>query len=33
VKPSVDVQKLASEIMKVQANVDIIRKFLKDNEQ
>jgi hypothetical protein len=32
-KPSVDVQKLESEIMKVQTNVDFIRKFIKDYKQ
>jgi hypothetical protein len=32
-KPSEDIQKLENEIMKVQADVDITRKFLKDYEQ
>jgi hypothetical protein len=32
-KPSVNVQKLESDIMKVQADVDIARKFLRDYEQ
>jgi hypothetical protein len=32
-KPSVNIQKLESEIMKVQADVEIIRKFLRDYEQ
>jgi hypothetical protein len=32
-KQSVDVQKLESEIMNVQAEVDIVRKFLRDYEQ
>jgi hypothetical protein len=32
-KPSVDVQQLEKDIMKVQAEVDVMRKFLRDYEQ